>query len=168
MIKKYLLVSVIVFILSGCGYKPASWYAKEAIQGDVFVDVVINVVDPRNAVLVKDAMNEIIISKFGNKLTKERSKAQTIVTLKLGTASLTAIQYNPTGYVRLYRSRVPVEVTYNNKNKKGAFTITGEHDFSIGDDTVISDSKRFEAIKNAASDALDEIVSRLAVEAYRR
>ena len=169
MLKKHLFVGLMALFLIGCGYKPAAWYAKEAIQGDVFVDVQISVIDPKNAVLVKDAMNEIIITKFGNKLVKDRSKAQTVVDMKLGTVSLTQIQYNAEGYVRLYRSKIPVIVKYRNKNRSGSFTITGDYDFSVGGDTtVISDAKRFEAIKNAASDAMDEIVSRLAVEAYRR
>lgn len=165
---KHFLVGIIALVFIGCGYKPASWYAKEAVQGNVFVDVKINVIDPRNGVLVKDAMNEIIITKFGNNLTKDRKKAQTFIDLSLGNVSLSAIQYDTEGYIRMYRSKVPVSVKYKNPQRSGSFTITGDYDFSVGDNTVISDAKRFEAIKNAASDAMDEIVSRLAVEAYRR
>jgi hypothetical protein len=164
--------SIFVFLFSllllGCGYKPSSWYASQAIQGKVFVDIKINIIDPRNAVLIKDAMNEIVVNKFGSKLTTNKKLANTVVNLELGKVSLSQIQYDNSGYVRLYRIKVPVKVDYKNSKKSGKFSLFGDYDFSIGDDTVISDAKRFEAIKQAATNAMDEIVSKLAIESYRR
>ncbi|MEA1915706.1 MAG: LPS assembly lipoprotein LptE [Campylobacterota bacterium] len=159
---------VLLLIVTGCGYKPASWYAKQAIHGDVFVDVTIDVVDPRNTVLIKDAMNEIVVSKFGSKLTAIKKDADTVINLKLGKVSLSEIQYDQVGYVRLYRIVVPVDVQYTNKKKAGKFTVRGDYDFSIGDDTVISDAKRFEAIRQAASNAMDEVISKLAIQSYKK
>ncbi len=163
-----IFILLISFIILGCGYKPSSWYARQAINGNVFVDIKINIIDPRNAVLIKDAMNEIVVNKFGSKLTTNKKLANTLVNLELGTVSLTQIQYDVDGYVRLYRILVPINVTYKNDKKRGKFAVKGDYDFSIGDDTVISDAKRFEAIKQAASNAMDEIVSKLAVESYKK
>ena len=166
--KNSIFVLLAVFVLLGCGYKPSSWYAKQAISGNVFVDIKINIIDPRNAVLIKDAMNEIVVNKFGAKLTTNKKTANTFVNLELGSVSLSQIQYDADGYVRLYRILVPINVTYKNSKKHGKFAVKGDYDFSIGDDTVISDAKRFEAIKQAASNAMDEVVSKLAIESYRR
>ena len=155
-------------VLVGCGYKPSSWYAKKAIHGKVFVDITIDIVDPRNTVLIKDAMNEIVVNKFAAKLTTDKKTADTIVNLSLGNVSLSEIQYDRLGYVKLYRIVVPVKVHYKNSKKSGKFSVKGDYDFSIGDDTVISDAKRFEAIRQASSNAMDEIVSKLAIESYRK
>lgn len=46
-------------------------------------------------------------------------------------------------------------------------TVSGEYDFSIESNSVISDSNRFEAIREAAADSLDEFVSKIAIKGLR-
>ena len=158
----------LVFILVGCGYKPSSSYAKKKIQGNVYVHVVINLEDPKNSVLVKDALNEIVVGQFNNKLVSKRSLADTILTVELGSVATQELQKDEDGYVNLYRTNVSITVSYAGPNGKGTTSVSGSYDFSVDDGSTISDTKRFEAIKIASSKALEEIVSKFAIESFKK
>ena len=158
----------LVFILAGCGYKPSSSYAKKKIQGNVYVHVVINLEDPKNSVLVKDALNEIVVGQFNNKLVSKRSLADTILTVKLGSVGTQELQKDEDGYVNLYRTNVSISVIYEGPNTKGSTSVSGSYDFSIDEGSSISDTKRFEAIKIASFKALTEIVSKFAIESFKK
>ena len=65
-----LIVTLVLALLffSACGYKPSSSYAKQEINGTVFVDLEVNIEDPKNSVLIKDALTEQLVYKLGSKL----------------------------------------------------------------------------------------------------
>lgn len=169
--KKVLLILFICqfsfFTLTGCGYKPSSYYAKQKISGNVFVDVVVNLEDPKNSVLVKDALNEIVINKFDRKLVYEKSLAQTILIIELESVSTRELQKDKDGYVDLYRTNVNINVKYDGPGGKGEIETDGSYDFSVDDGSTVSDVKRFEAIKIAANKALEEVISKIAIETFR-
>lgn len=159
---------ILAFVLSGCGYKPSSVYAKKEINGNVFVDLFIDYKDPKNAVLIKDAMNEILVHRLGSNLVYDKSLADTIIDLKLGSVSMSEIQYDTQGYVKLYKATVSIAVGYKNKEKSNKFSVSGTYDFSIDGGGTITDTKRFEAIKNASSKALEEVLSKIAVASFKK
>lgn len=161
------IISYSLLVITGCGYKPASTYAKEAISGKVFVDIYINIHDPKNTVLIKDAMNEIIASRFKAKLTKDKKEADTLIYLELGSVGLSELQYDRDGYVKLYRATSNIKVNYKAPKKSGIVKVSGNYDFTVDDGTVISDTKRFEAIRTASAKALDEVISKLALESFK-
>jgi len=158
----------LLFVLSGCGYKPTSHYAKQKIKGNVFIEVSINLEDPKNSVLIKDALNEIIVGRFDNKLVSKKSLADTILVVQLASVNTQELQKDEAGYVDLYRTNVSINVTYKGPNGSGQVSVTGQYDFSVEDGSTISDVKRFEAIKIASSKALEEIVSKLAIESFKK
>ncbi|AXH08861.1 hypothetical protein CP960_01110 [Malaciobacter halophilus] len=169
--KKSLLVLVTflaIFILAGCGYKPSSYYAKKQIQGNVFVDLFVNIKDPKNSVLIKDAMNEILVHRLDAKLVTNRNEADTIVYVSLGNVSMTELDYDEQGYTKLYRAVVSVNVRYENSEYKNSFSVTGRHEFALDGGSTITDTKRFEAIKSAASKALEEVISKIAVYSFKK
>ena len=76
--------------------------------------------------------------------------------------------YDTYGYVIAYKTTVVLAMQYENADKKiEKLTATGEYDFSIEANSVISDTNRFEAIRYAANDALDEFVSKIAIKGLR-
>jgi len=168
MIKKVLLLTLFLFVLVGCGYKPSSHYAKERIQGNVFVDIDVSIEDPKNSVLIKDAMSEILISRFGAKLVYDKKLADTILDLKLNRVSMQVLQYDAQGYENLYRATVSIKVDYISNKNNGSVRVTGTYDFAIDGENQISEAKRFEAVKNASSKALEEVISKLAIESFRK
>ncbi len=158
----------LLFLLTACGYKPSSHYAKEQLSGKIFVDLTVDLKDPRNAVLIKDAMNEIIVHRLDSKIVYDRRLADTIMNVKLGSVSMSVLQDDEKGYNKLYKAVVNVYVKYANAKGSQSFNVTGDYDFSIDDGTTITDTKRFEAIKNAASEALEEVISKIAVQSLKK
>jgi hypothetical protein len=157
----------LLFIFTGCGYKPMSEFATK-IRGKVYVDISVNVNDPKNSVLIKDAMHEILVSRFKSTITKESSLADTNIRLTLNSATLTAIEYDKQGYVRLYRQTVSISAKYHGEFGNGSTKVSGNYDFSVDNDSTISDTKRFEAIKIASLKALEDILSKLAIESFKK
>lgn len=158
----------LIFVLTSCGYKPSSHYAKEQLSGKIFVDLIVDLKDPRNAVLIKDAMNELIVHRLDSEIVYDRSLADTIMKVKLNSVSMKVLQDDADGYNKLYKAVVSILVNYDNKKEKKSFNVSGDYDFSIDDGTSITDTKRFEAIKNAASKALEEVISKLAVNSFKK
>ena len=167
MIKK-VLVSVLFLFLVGCGYKPASHYAKDKVKGNVFVDMYISIEDPKNSVIIKDAMSEILVSRFGSKLVYNKNQADTTLFLRLNSVSMQVLQYDAQGYEKLYRATVNIKVNYASSEDKGSVTVSGTYDFAVDGQNEISEAKRFEAIKSASSKALEEVISKLAIETFRK
>lgn len=155
-----------IFLLSGCGYKPTARYAKEVLGHKIYAEVTISRQDPRNSVLIKDAVNEAVVSRFGGKLTS-KELADTTLHVSISSISFSPTVYDKNGYVIAYKTTVTLLTKYEGVDKKlEQLTTSGEYDFSIAE-SVISDTRRFEAIKYAASDALDEFVSRIAIKGLR-
>lgn len=173
-ILKSLNVLLIAFILSafftGCGYRPASHYAKKEIAGKIYVNLEVNLSDPKNSVLIKDALNELLVNKLNAKLVHTEEEADTLMNISLGSVGLSEQSYGDDGYAKLYRAGVSIAVDYQKKGKsKQSLSVSGYYDFSIDDgSSTISETKRFEAIKTASSKALDEVISKLAVQTFKK
>lgn len=151
-------------LMVGCGYKPTTYYAKQALGESIYAEVTISRQDPQNTVLIKDSVNEAIVSRFGGRIvTKE--VAETQLHVAIGSISFTPTVYDTYGYVIAYKANVVLNIKYQKGNEKPqAFQTTGEYDFSIEPNSIISDTKRFEAIRFAANDALDEFISKIAIK----
>ncbi len=172
--KKVLFVLFLSFVFSsvftGCGYKPSIHYAKKELKGKVFVKLFVDLKDPKNVVLIKDSMNQILAQKIGSKLVHDESLADTIMYLRINSVNMKTLQYDIDGYNKLYKAVVDILVNYTKKatNEKRKFTVTGEHNFSVDDGSTITDTKRFDAIKNASEDAMDEVLSKIAVYSFKK
>lgn len=159
----------LAFLFNACGYKPSSYYAKKEMDGNVFVKLDVSLEDPKNSVLVKDAVNKILIQKLDSKLVNDEKDADVIMNLGINSVRISTLQYDKEGYNKLYKAEVVIKINYYRKDdgKRKSFTVDGEYDFSIDKDTTITDTNRFEAITNASSKAVDEILSKIAVSSFR-
>lgn len=167
MIRFFLGAIALVLLLVGCGYKPTSYYAKEALGNKIYAEVTISRQDPQNSVLIKDAVNEAVVSRFGSKLTS-KELADTTLHVSIGSISLSPTVYDKYGYVTAYKTTVVLAIKYEGTDKKVQHISTsGEYDFSIQANSVISDTSRFEAIRLASIDAIDEFVSKIAIKGLR-
>jgi len=163
---RFFLYSVLALLLfSGCGYKPSSYYAKKAIDGKVYVDLVMNMDNTRNTVLVKDAMNALILNEFSAKLTNNKEEADTYVVISLSGVSHSSINTGDDGYTDSYRTTVVVNIKYTKKGlKTKSLNVSDYYDFSVDSDSVVTDQKKKTAVKNAAAKALDNLFSKIAVQ----
>jgi len=121
-VKKFLaLAFVTTLFFGGCGYKPSSYYAKQTFGDGVFVSVTMLRSDPENTVIIKDAINEAVITKFKSKIVSE-DKAETKLNVRVDAAAFSPIQYDKNGYVTLYRATVTLNsVAFTKKGVKNFY-----------------------------------------------
>lgn len=169
------LAFFLAFFLVGCGYKPISKVANNIMGDGVYIEVFIDKSEPKNSVFIKDAVKEGIVSRLGKRLSDKDSAN---ISISVVTKSLTyqATIYDEYGYISSYRAILNLE--FKTKFKDGTIEniqSTGEYDFSIARrakstryaDSVISETEKFEAIKEASKEAFDEFISKLAVKGYK-
>jgi hypothetical protein len=160
--RKLLAILSLAFVFAGCGYKPAVHYSKKAIGDKVYAKVTMLRSDPENTLLIKDAINEAVVTKFGSKLASEK-EAATKMYIEVASVGLSPIQYDQNGYIVLYRMNVVLNTTVVSKKESKLFQTSGSYDFSVEPNTTVSDSKRFEAIKNGSSKAIDMLISQISI-----
>ncbi len=169
--KIYSLFFILVFLISGCGYKPSSYYAKHEIEGKVFVDSQINIQSSENSIIIKDAMNDMVINRFNGTLVNNPSDADTIILVALTSAKNSAISTDNDGYAKAYRMTVSINVQYkkaqSNKGYK-SITVSDYYDYSVDADSVVTDRKKEEAKRLASTNALSDLFSKIAIESFEK
>lgn len=171
-LKKVLSVLFIITFSSlffGCSYKPATHYAKQEIQGNVFVKVSLDLEDPQNSVIIKDSVYKMLVQKLEVDIVEKESLADVVMNVTINNVGLQTLQYDELGNNKLYRAVASINFSYYEKgqSKKKSFSVQGEYDFSIKDVTVSSD-ERFEGIRKASDKALEEVLSKIAVASYKK
>ncbi|MDD3324801.1 MAG: LPS assembly lipoprotein LptE [Sulfurospirillaceae bacterium] len=163
MIRFVLIALSCCMLFVGCGYKPKAQYAREVLGQNIYAEVIISRLDPKNTVLIKDAISEAIVSRLGGKLTTEE-KADSKILVSVGGISFSPTVYDNKGYIIAYKTIVNLNIRYEKKDGKIERILTsGEYDFPIEANSVVSDSKRFNAIKYSSEDAINEFISKIAV-----
>ena len=166
MIKVVWFVSLLLFI-TACGYKPTSVYTKKVLGEKIYVKVETSLEDPENTVIIRDAINEAVVYKFNAKVVN-RKNAQAKLHVKLQSVSFVPIEYDNNGYVIAYKTNVRLLTSYHDrKNVKKLLSTVGDYDFNIESNSIISDTKRFNAIKEASQKAIDAFISRISVEGVK-
>jgi len=164
MMKRGILLLSLLVIVSACGYKPTSVYTKNVLGNRIYVKVETSLEDPENSVLIRDAVNEAVIYEFDAKIAKEESATSKLF-VKLEEVNFQPIEYDENGYVIAYKTNVTLLTTYHDRRQKVKSLKThGDYDFNIASNSVISDTKRFTAIKEASQKAIDAFISRISVE----
>ncbi len=165
---KTFIVSVCVLFFVGCGYKPSAYHAKQVIGDKVYVDLKVDIEDPRNSVLVKDVMNELILQKLDKQLVYKKEEADTLMVLKYRNITISSLSYDAQGYTKLYKVSVDINVKYaKNGAPYNSFNVTSSYNFSVLNGGVISESRKFDAIKTASDKAMNEVLSKLAIADFK-
>jgi hypothetical protein len=150
-------------LLIGCGYKPTTYYVKQQSNKKIYVDVSIGVKIPKNSIYIKDALCQAAANKLNATLVYNKSQADATTQTTLKSTSLSQIQFDEQGYAKLYRVSVSLDILYKDDDITKKFTMNDSYDFSITSDAVVSEAKKTEAIKIAASKAFNRFLSNLAV-----
>ena len=157
---------MIIFLFIGCGYKPITHYTKDYLGNNIFVNIKIDLTDPENSVLLKDAIYEAVLNRLQSKIVEKKKKSTTKLDIKLKRISFKPLQYNKDGYIILYRAKVYLKIKYKIKDfKEKEITSFGIYDFPVEANSILSDIKRFDSIKFASEKALDEFISEISIEA---
>ena len=163
MLKKFLLY-FIVFLFIGCGYKPTTFYAKNAINGKVYVDLDINIDNNYDSILIKDTVNAMVLNQFNATLTYNKNNADTYIYVKLNNISHSAISTDNEGYTNRYRTTVTLNIKYNKKDQAiKSFDLSSYDDYLVDKDSTVTESNKQRSIIVASSKALDDMFTKIAV-----
>lgn len=152
-----------LLIFAGCGYQPASHYAKNIVGEKVSTEVVISMEDPQNTVLIKDAVDMAVITKFRTALVS-KSASQTHLKISIASVTFTPLRYDANGYVITYRTTVEMTIERTAQEKSSRYTTRGLYDFAIEPNAIISDQARFEAIRQGAQKGIDVFIAQVAAQ----
>ncbi len=161
--KKLLGVLSVLLFVSGCGYMPASKQARKVVGEKVFVEVSVSLEDPENAVLIKDAARKAVVTRFHSSLVPQ-AEADSTLWVSLSGISFVPLQYDINGYVIVYRANININVTRRTKTGQKSYNTRGSYDFAIEPNAIITDTQRFEAIRQASLKALDSFIAQVGAE----
>jgi hypothetical protein len=159
---KYWILSAAIF-LAGCGYQPASHFAKNVVGDSVSTEVIIRMEDPQNTVIIKDAVDTAVITKFRTALVS-KSASQTHLKISISSVTFSPLRYDTNGYVITYRTTVVMGIIRTRDGKSMNYSTRGTYDFEIEPNAIISDQARFEAIRQGAQKGIDAFVAQVAAQ----
>jgi hypothetical protein len=146
-----------LFILTACGYKPSSQVIKNTFEDTIYVEVIVDRVEPENAPFIKDEMNRLIYTRFkGRVASKEQAESQIRITYR-GTTFYPLAYEN--GYVTRYRAKVRVRFDMITKKGRLKKSISAIHEADIHASSLASSTFRTEAIRKGLEKALDEFMA---------
>lgn len=162
-----LVLFICTFFILSCGYKPVSKITNNVLGEKIYASVYISLTDPLNTVILQDALKDAIISRFNASLSS-KDEANTIINASILSVEFVPLIYDRNGYVTSYKTKVIVRIntTFQNKSKD-QYNASGEYDFPIQANSVISDANRYLAIKQASLDALDEYIAYIAIKGMK-
>lgn len=166
MMQKLLASFLVLLFVVGCGYTPASKEARKIVGTRLFVEVLVSLEDPENAVLIKDATRKAVITRFHASLVP-KAQALTFLLVDLSSISFTALQYDSNGYVIVYRANIVLKVTRTKTGEEKSYVAKGNHDFTIEPNAIITDAQRFDSIRSGSLKALDSFVAQVGAEGSR-
>ncbi|MDR1460179.1 MAG: LPS assembly lipoprotein LptE [Campylobacteraceae bacterium] len=165
--KKAIFYLLSLLLLIGCGYKPSAHFAKSVLGDRVYIYVAMSREDPQNTVLIKDAVSSAFIDKFGSQIVAKEF-ADTLLSITFQSITFRPLVYDKNGYVISYKTIANLKIDYELfSGEKGTVVTSGDYDFPIAADSIISDTKRFEAIRYASEDAIDEFTATVALKGLR-
>jgi len=148
------------FTLSGCGYKPSSYYQKKIIGNNIQANVQIDPKNPRESAFLKDALNESVYTVFGADMSDKNYN--TTINLSISSSSLEPLDYDQNGFPILYRSAVTLKAVITDKYKKTRnYTVSGNYDFAVSANSIINDQAKFDSYKKASINALNKLLAEI-------
>lgn len=152
-----------IMMFSGCGYTSAAHYARSVVGDSVSTEVMISMEDPQNTVIIKDAVDTAVITKFRTSLTSKNT-SQTHLKIKIASVTFSPLRYDTNGYVTTYRTTVNMNIQRIKGDKIHTYNTSGMYDFDIEPNAIISDQARFTAISLSSQKAIDAFIAQIAAE----
>ncbi len=164
---RLLTFSLLISLFFGCGYKPSAHHAKQVIDEKVSTQILISMTDPENTVIIKDAVNEAVITRFRASLV-DKKDSRTHLRITISKISFSPLQYNLEGYIVTYRTHLTLQILRTSGDVAETYISKGVYDFAIEPNAIISDQARFLAIKQSAQKAIDSFIAAVASQGAMR
>lgn len=153
-------------LVNGCGYRPSAKFSRDFLGEKISTSVVISAQDPQNTVIIKDAVDRAIIEVFQASLVSE-STSDTHLILNMGAPRYSPIVYDKNGFVVGYRMSATLNIISRHKGVSKNYVASGQHDFIVAPNAIVTDQVRFEAISLSASRAIKSFVAQASAKGAR-
>jgi len=153
----YSLFTLIALLLVSCGYKPSSHAINNIFSDTVYVEVIVDRVEPENAPFLKDELNRIVYTRFKGRVVP-KAQAQSQLHVSYGGSTFTPLTYED-GYVTRYRANIKVKFDMVTREGKSTKTINSVFEADIQASSLYSSTLRTEAIRKGLEKALDEFLA---------
>jgi len=157
LITHYSLLIIAALLLTACGYKPSSHTIKNIFSDTVYVEVVVDRVEPENASFLKDELNRIVYTRFKGRVVP-KAQAQSQLRVSYQGSTFTPLSYAD-GYVTRYRANIRVKFDMVTKQGKITKKINTVYESDIQASSLYSSALRTEAIRKGLEKALDEFLA---------
>lgn len=154
---------LVPLLLAGCGYTSAAHYAKNVVGERVSTEVVISMEDPQNTVLIKDAVDRAVITRFHTTLVP-KAESQTHLKIAIESVNFIPLRYDVNGYIITYRTEVALKIDRTRGETSVPYRTHGYYDFIIEPNAIITDQARYEAIAQGAEKGIDAFIAQIAAE----
>jgi hypothetical protein len=130
---------------------------------NIFIDVIVDNVEPQSAIHIKDEMRKVIYSRFHSRVVSQ-DKADSKILIH-SSVTITPLSFDNNGFVTKYRINLKIKFQVDSK-RKGKFskTIHTTYESDIEERGKNQSTLRTEAIENGLSSAIDEFVAYLAIK----
>ena len=146
-----------MLLLTACGYKPSSHFIQNVFSDSIYVEVVIDRVEPENAPYVKDELNRLVYTRFkGHIVPKQQAESQIRISYRGST--FTPLAYE-NGYVIRYRANIRAKFDMVTKQGKLSKSIVSVVEADIEPSSITSSTLRTEAIRAGLDKALNEFLA---------
>ncbi len=155
--KSMIIMGFVLLLLVGCGYKPSAQYIQHIMKGSVYVEVQVDPKEPENASYVKDALHQMILTRFKGSLAPKNQATNFIVASYEGT-SFNPVSYS-NGYITRYRADIQMEFELRTPDRVFKRSIKSEVEENISASSRLSSALRIEAIRRGMAKALDQFLA---------
>ncbi len=159
---RYPLFILMVMLLVSCGYKPSSHLIKKVFSDTVYVNVVVDKVEPENSSYVKDEMNRLVYTRFKGRIVPKK-QAKSRITVIYSGSTFTPLTYR-NGYITRYRANIRVKFVMRTKRGKIRKNIRSVVEADIEASSLNSSKLRTEAIRKGLEKALDQFLAYVAAK----
>ena len=152
-----LFTLLLLFAVTGCGYKPSSHAIKNNFSENVSIEVVVDRVEPENAPFLKDEMNRMVYTRFKGRVVP-KGMAQNHIRITYDGSTLTPLSYED-GYVARYQVNLSVKFEMVTKQGQESKTIQTIDEADFHASSLDASTLRIEAIRRALAKSLDEFLA---------
>ncbi len=130
---------------------------------NIFIDVIVDKIEPQSALHIKDEMRKVVYSRFHSKVVSKK-RADSKIVISSG-ATITPLSFDNNGFVTKYRINLSIKFQVDSKTKgKFTKTIHTTYESDIEESGKNQSELRTEAIENGLNSAIDEFVAYIATK----
>jgi hypothetical protein len=129
----------------------------------IFIDVIVDKIEPQSAIYIKDEMRRVIYTRFHSQIVP-KDIADSKILISSG-STITPLSFDNNGFVTKYRINLRIKFSVDS-NIIGKFskTIHTTYESDIEESGKNQSELRAEAIENGLSSAIDEFVAYIATK----